>query len=167
MPIHTGQDKNGQFYQWGKTGKKYYFKPEDKQSKQHALNKAKKQQTAIYSSGWKGDSFMKLIRVKCKDFDETQFLTEEQKKEVEKFKKTFNFRIDGMLPGWSANIWHGKSSFAINWSISVAHLPSASVILDFAKNPKGFLTAEGSRFKEKSFAPGQYEQAKKYILQNF
>lgn len=67
MPIHTGQDKNGQFYQWGKTGKKYYFKPKDKQSKQHALNKAKKQQTAIYSSGWKGDSFMKLIKVTKKD----------------------------------------------------------------------------------------------------
>ena len=63
MPIHTGQDKNGKFYQWGKTGKKYYFKPEDKQSKQRALNKAKKQQTAIYSSGWKGDT-MKLIKVK-------------------------------------------------------------------------------------------------------
>ena len=45
MPIHTGQDKNGKFYQWGKTGKKYYFKPDDEQSKQRALNKAKKQQT--------------------------------------------------------------------------------------------------------------------------
>lgn len=72
MPIHQGQDKNGQFYQWGKTGKKYYFKPEDKQSKQHALNKAKKQQTAIYSSGWKGDSFMKLIRIKKKDTSEQE-----------------------------------------------------------------------------------------------
>ena len=68
MPIHTGQDKNGKFYQWGKTGKKYYFKPEDKQSKQRALNKAKKQQTAIYSSGWKGDKqTMKLIKVTKKD----------------------------------------------------------------------------------------------------
>lgn len=64
MPIHTGQDKNGKFYQWGKTGKKYYFKPEDKQSKQRALNEAKKQQTAIYSSGWKGDT-MKLVKVKA------------------------------------------------------------------------------------------------------
>ena len=68
MPIHTGQDKDGQFYQWGKTGKKYYFDPNDKSSKQRALNKAKKQQTAIYSTGWKGDA-MKLIRVKCRDVE--------------------------------------------------------------------------------------------------
>ena len=68
MPIHTGQDKEGQFYQWGKTGKKYYYDPKDKRSKQRALNKAKKQQTAIYSTGWKGDA-MKLIRtIKKKDY---------------------------------------------------------------------------------------------------
>ena len=94
MPIHTGQDKNGKFYQWGKTGKKYYFKPEDKQSKQRALNKAKKQQTAIYSSGWKGDT-MKLIKVKKGDAEiapqdeatKKQILAE-YKKLTEKLRKT-------------------------------------------------------------------------------
>lgn len=64
MPIHTGQDKQGHFYQWGSTGKKYYYDPDDKKSKSIALNKAKKQQTAIYSSGWKGDGEkMKVLKI--------------------------------------------------------------------------------------------------------
>lgn len=68
MPIHTGQDKNGNFYQWGKTGKKYYFKPGDEASRKRARGKAEAQQTAIYSSGWKGDKkMMKLIKVKKSD----------------------------------------------------------------------------------------------------
>jgi len=68
MPIHTGQDKNGKFYQWGKTGKKYYFKPGDEASRKRARGKAEAQQTAIYSSGWKGDTMkMKLVKVKKKD----------------------------------------------------------------------------------------------------
>ena len=67
MPIHRGQDKTGSFYQWGQTGKKYYFDPDNTGSKTRALNKAKAQQTAIYSSGWKGDERMKLIKVTKKD----------------------------------------------------------------------------------------------------
>ena len=72
MPIHRGQDKEGAFYRWGQTGKKYYFDPQDKESKTRALNKAQKQQTAIYSSGWKGDQrmAMKLIKVKTGDAGE-------------------------------------------------------------------------------------------------
>ena len=66
MPIHTGQDSNGSFYQWGKTGKKYYYQSGNEESRKKALSKAKKQQTAIYSTGWKGDS-MKIIRATCKD----------------------------------------------------------------------------------------------------
>lgn len=70
MPIHTGQDKNGKFYQWGKTGKKYYFKPGDEASRKRARGKAEAQQTAIYSSGWKGDKqTMKLIKVRKGDSD--------------------------------------------------------------------------------------------------
>lgn len=83
MPIHTGQDKDGQFYQWGKIGKKYYYDPDDKGSKQRALNKAKKQQTAIYSTGWKGDA-MKLIRVRKKDTNEQNAIgkIDEAKKKI-------------------------------------------------------------------------------------
>lgn len=93
MPIHTGQDKNGKFYQWGKTGKKYYFKPEDKQSKQRALNKAKKQQTAIYSSGWKGDT-MKLIKVRKGDVKTSS-------EELKKFQSDFNSCKKKLDEAWS------------------------------------------------------------------
>ena len=110
MPIHTGQDKNGKFYQWGKTGKKYYFKPEDKQSKQRALNKAKKQQTAIYSSGWKGDT-MKLIKVRKGDVEitpqdeatkkqilaEYKKLTEKLRKTRQEVEKDYHDKIGGLV----------------------------------------------------------------------
>lgn len=66
MPIHSGKDSEGSFYQWGETGKKYYFNPEDKESKSRAKNKAEAQQTAIYAGGYKGDSSMKLIKVTTK-----------------------------------------------------------------------------------------------------
>lgn len=69
MPIHSGKDRQGYFYQWGETGKKYYYDPVSRQSATTAYNKAKKQQTAIYSSGWKGDEKMKmkLLKVVKKD----------------------------------------------------------------------------------------------------
>ena len=62
MPIHIGTDTTGKFFQWGKTGKKYYFDPDNESSRKRALGKAKKQQTAIYSAGWKGDE-MKILKV--------------------------------------------------------------------------------------------------------
>ena len=108
MPIHTGQDKNGKFYQWGKTGKKYYFKPEDKQSKQRALNKAKKQQTAIYSSGWKGDT-MKLIKVKKGDAVQGQMSAKEIEQSrarlVEKLKE-----LDTLLSVAVRNVENHKAA---------------------------------------------------------
>ena len=66
MPIHSGKDRKGYFYQWGQTGKKYYYDPVSRQSATTAYNKAKKQQTAIYSSGWKGDGEMKMKLIKVK-----------------------------------------------------------------------------------------------------
>lgn len=74
MPIHAGQDKKGHFYQWGSTGKKYYFDPDSKRSVAAAYNRAEKQQTAIYSSGWKGDEEMKikLLRVVKNDVSEIE-----------------------------------------------------------------------------------------------
>lgn len=110
MPIHTGQDKNGQFYQWGKTGKKYYFSNEE--TKKIAKRKAEKQQTAIYSSGWKGDSFMKLIRVKKKDMELTtedqkikkeilstyDKLTEKLRKAREEVEKEYHSKIGSLVP---------------------------------------------------------------------
>lgn len=66
MPIHAGKDLKGAFYQWGTTGKKYYFNPENRRSKVNAKNKAEAQQTAIYSSGFKGDEIKKIFKIKCK-----------------------------------------------------------------------------------------------------
>lgn len=53
MPIHTGKDKNGYYFQWGNQ-KKYYFNPYNGQSEKKAYENAIKQARAIYSSGYKG-----------------------------------------------------------------------------------------------------------------
>lgn len=52
MPIHRGKDKNGPFYQWGSTGKRYYYVSGDKESREKALSKARRQEKAIYASGY-------------------------------------------------------------------------------------------------------------------
>ena len=64
MPVHLGRDKQGDYYQWGETGKKYYIK---EYGKAGALKKAREQEKAIRASGWKGDLKMRLICVKCDD----------------------------------------------------------------------------------------------------
>lgn len=53
MPIHRGQNSHGSFYQWGKSGKKYYYKSGDKKSREKAKELAHKQAIAIYATGWK------------------------------------------------------------------------------------------------------------------
>lgn len=53
MPIHTGQDIKGHFYQWGGQGKKYYYDPKSEQSKEAAKHKAGKQAQAAYSHGYR------------------------------------------------------------------------------------------------------------------
>jgi hypothetical protein len=50
MPIHHKQDAKGHYFQYGKTGAKYYFKPESKRSVTIAHNKALRQTQAIKSS---------------------------------------------------------------------------------------------------------------------
>ena len=49
-PIHEGQDTSGHFYQYGTTGKKYYFDPDSKLAKERAHEKARKQELAILES---------------------------------------------------------------------------------------------------------------------
>lgn len=51
MPVHKGEDEKGTFYQWGKSGKKYYYT--DELSEKEAIEKANKQARAIYASGYK------------------------------------------------------------------------------------------------------------------
>lgn len=45
MPIHLRSDLSGKFFQYGESGKKYYFKTEI--GKKRAYTKARKQTSAI------------------------------------------------------------------------------------------------------------------------
>jgi len=53
MPIHRNRDVNGPYYQWGSSGKKYYYTPGDSVSRRKAYEKARRQAIAIYASGWR------------------------------------------------------------------------------------------------------------------
>lgn len=53
MPIHRGSDAKGSYYQWGNTGKKYYYTSNNAKSRDIAKKKAQRQATAIYASGWR------------------------------------------------------------------------------------------------------------------
>jgi len=53
MPIKRSVDSKGVYYRWGESGKKYYYKPGNKRSRNIAYNKARKQEIAIYASGYK------------------------------------------------------------------------------------------------------------------
>ena len=52
MPVHIGHDKKGSYYQWGNSGKKYYYKTGQKKSREYAKKKAAKQGIAVHASGW-------------------------------------------------------------------------------------------------------------------
>ena len=54
MPIHSGKDSKGPYYQWGHSGKKYYYISGNKRSREAAKAKSQKQAVAIYASGWRG-----------------------------------------------------------------------------------------------------------------
>jgi len=51
MPIWLGKDDKGCFVQWGKHGKKYYYKCDDENEKRKAIEKAGKQAQAAYAQG--------------------------------------------------------------------------------------------------------------------
>lgn len=53
MPIHKRIDSRGSYFQYGNHGKKYYFDILSDNSIINAYNKALKQQTAIYLSGYR------------------------------------------------------------------------------------------------------------------
>ncbi len=57
MPTKCGlKDKKGNFCRWGSSGKKYYYDPNDKASKEAARKKANKQGAAARAGGYKGKS---------------------------------------------------------------------------------------------------------------
>lgn len=54
MPIHSEKDEDGKsYYQWGNHGKRYYYNPKNKKSKNDAYEKAVKQAQAAYAHGWR------------------------------------------------------------------------------------------------------------------
>ncbi len=52
MPIKSGKNKNGPYYQWG-SATKYYYNANSAKSKTTAYNKAVKQARAIFASGYR------------------------------------------------------------------------------------------------------------------
>lgn len=50
MPVHKGKDKKGYYYQWGESGKKYYYKKGNKISEGIAKSNAAEQGRAIKAS---------------------------------------------------------------------------------------------------------------------
>lgn len=52
MPVHRGQDSKGCYYQWGKSGKKYYYTTGNLRSRERAKSLAIKQAVAVgYKTG--------------------------------------------------------------------------------------------------------------------
>ncbi|MHA2099655.1 MAG: hypothetical protein ACW99A_13345 [Candidatus Kariarchaeaceae archaeon] len=51
MPVRSGSDRKGKYYQWGSKGKKYYYTGKNKKA---AYNKALAQGKAAYSNNYKG-----------------------------------------------------------------------------------------------------------------
>ena len=47
MPVNLSRDKSGSFARWGKLGKRYYYIPNNKISRERAKLKALKQGQAI------------------------------------------------------------------------------------------------------------------------
>jgi hypothetical protein len=56
MPVRRGKDSKGTYYQWGKSGKKYYYKTGNKASRTRAKNKALKQALAIRLKRLRGEN---------------------------------------------------------------------------------------------------------------
>jgi hypothetical protein len=54
MPVHNGKDAKGPYYQWGNSGKKYYYVSGNKQSRENAKKKSHQQAVAIHAHGWRG-----------------------------------------------------------------------------------------------------------------
>lgn len=47
MPVRRSKDKDGPYYQWGESGKKYHYEAGNAESRERAKSKAEKQGQAI------------------------------------------------------------------------------------------------------------------------
>jgi hypothetical protein len=50
MPVRRGKDKDGAYYQWGESGKKYRYQTGNDSSREAAKTKAEKQGKAVKAS---------------------------------------------------------------------------------------------------------------------
>lgn len=48
MPLERSRDQQGSFFRYGRSGKKYYYTPKNKQSRDNAKEEALRQARAIY-----------------------------------------------------------------------------------------------------------------------
>ena len=60
MPIQQGyEQRNGKrmgYYQWGESGKRYYYTPGNELGRKRARERAERQRAAAYASGYGGKS---------------------------------------------------------------------------------------------------------------
>lgn len=52
MPVHSGKDEIGYYFQWGNHGHKYYYNNKLILSRENAKRKAHQQAIAAYSHGY-------------------------------------------------------------------------------------------------------------------
>lgn len=64
MPVKCSKDSKGCYCQWGKSGKKYYYKCGSDSGKASAAKKAGAQGAAIKRSGYKDGLYLHPRRVK-------------------------------------------------------------------------------------------------------
>jgi hypothetical protein len=50
MPVRRGKDKDGTYYQWGSSGKKYRYETGNESSRKAAKKRAEKQGSAVKAS---------------------------------------------------------------------------------------------------------------------
>ena len=50
MPVRRGKDRDGSYYQWGESGKKYRYESGNEKSRESAKKKAEKQGQAVKAS---------------------------------------------------------------------------------------------------------------------
>jgi hypothetical protein len=53
VPVHRGKDSKGPYYQWGESGKRYHYESGDKESRDEAKEKARRQGRAAHAAGYR------------------------------------------------------------------------------------------------------------------
>ena len=55
MPVRSGEDSTGPFYQWGESGRRYYYRKGSETSEKMARARAAAQGRAVRASGYRDD----------------------------------------------------------------------------------------------------------------